>query len=148
MTAGDPMSSTHHPLIALVEDEAMDVRHFRRLAKKHDLSNPIEVFENGDAALEFLRKSKTGKNCQPILLLTDINMPGMTGHELIEEIRHDPTLQHMVVFVVSTSDLETDIVRAYSNRVAGYIVKDAAGVALDESVRMLRHYCESVTLAP
>lgn len=139
------MEATHRPLIALVEDEAMDVRHFKRLAKKHALPNDIEVFENADTALAFLRETKSAPISRPILLLTDINMPGMTGHELIEEIRHDPNLQDTVVFVVSTSDLETDIRRAYSNCVAGYIVKDAAGVALDESVLMLRHYCDAVT---
>ena len=140
------MESRQSTIIALVEDERMDVRHFKRLVKKHELSNPLEVFENAETALAFLRSAKY-TSAAPVLVVTDINMPGMSGHEFIEEIRQDPDLASTVVFVVSTSDLESDIQRAYDSRIAGYIVKDATGAALDESVRMLRHYCGAVTLA-
>ena len=139
-------SDMRQAVIALVEDEEMDIRHFRRLAKKHGLTNPLEIFEDAETALSFLRRLKEQADRPPVLVITDINMPGMTGHELIEAMRADPDLASHVIFVVSTSDLRSDIERAYTNQVAGYIVKDSGGAALAESVQMLRHYCGSVTL--
>ena len=140
------MNDNKQPIIALVEDEEMDVRHFKRLARKHGLNNPILVFENGDQAFAYLQECKADRDHPPVLLLTDLNMPGITGQELIEAVRKDKILANLVVFVVSTSDLQSDINRAYANKVAGYIVKDSAGTSLAESIQMLRHYCSSVRL--
>ena len=139
------MEDRQLPVIALVEDEEMDVRHFRRLAQRFELINEIRVFENGEDALVYLKNRRDDDN-RRVLVLTDINMPRMTGHELIDAIRADSALASTVIFVVSTSDLKTDVDQAYAKNVAGYIVKDNSGTAFAESVQMLKHYTAAVTL--
>jgi CheY-like chemotaxis protein len=130
--------------ILLVEDEEADVVHFQRLCKKHNLSAELVVARDGDSALERLRRD--GLSGGRWLIVTDINMPGLTGHELIEEIRNDEDLSSNVVFVISSSDLPDDIEQAYARHVAGYIVKDPQGEQLNAGVAMLNQYVQAVTL--
>jgi CheY-like chemotaxis protein len=130
--------------ILLVEDEEADVVHFQRLCKKHQFSAEIVITRNGDAALERLRKE--GLTGGRWLIVTDINMPGLTGHELIEEIRNDDDLRSSVIFVISSSDLPDDIEQAYAQHVAGYIVKDPQGEQLDSGIALLSKYVQAVRL--
>ena len=131
--------------ILLVEDEEADVIHFQRLCKKRGIDTEVKVVDDGDDALDLLRKH-ADLNATPYVIVTDLNMPGLSGHELIEEVRNDERLETSVIFVVSTSDLRDDIDKAYRQHVAGYIVKDETGERLEAGVAMLEHYMRAVTL--
>jgi CheY-like chemotaxis protein len=130
--------------IMLVEDDEADVLQFQRLCKKHQLTAEITVVRNGDAALQRLRRD--GLTGDRWVIVTDLNMPGLTGHELIEEIRNDDDLASNVIFVISSSDLPDDIEQAYARHVAGYIVKDPGGRQLDCGIAMLNQYVQAVTM--
>lgn len=130
--------------IILVEDEEADIVHFRRVSKKLNLSADVVVARDGDEALEVLRQASG--QCPRRIVVTDLNMPGMTGHELIEEIRADPVLRTSIIFVFSTSDLADDIERAYQKNIAGYIVKDPHGQRLEAGISMLEKYIEAVSI--
>lgn len=139
--------------ILLVEDEAGDVEQFRRLADKFHLDADITVVADGAEALEFLTQEHK-KNARleisptcPFVVVTDLNMPGMSGMELISELRNDPRFDKMSVFVVTTSNLESDVHEAYGYGIAGFINKDVAGVRMKDAIQMLRYYVQSVTLA-
>ena len=129
--------------ILLVEDEEADVVHFQRVSRKLGLDAEIVVARSGDAALALLRASNDNRRC---IVVTDLNMPGLTGHEFIEEMRRDPRLASHVVFVLSSSHLQDDIDQAYSRHVAGYIVKDPQGQRIEAGVSMLEHYARAVAL--
>lgn len=131
--------------ILLVEDEEADVVQFQRLCARQGLSHEVVVARNGDDALDHLRSARSAG--RSYLIVTDLNMPGITGHEFIEEVRNDARLARNVIFVVSTSDLPDDIERAYDRHVAGYIVKDQGGERLEAGIAMLRRYLEAVTLS-
>lgn len=135
--------SVAHSLL-LVEDEEADIAHFRRLSRKHKLNAEIVVARDASVALEILRRHAH----DPLrhVVVTDLNLPGLSGHELIEEIRGDALLASNVVFVISTSDRREDIQRAYCQQVAGYIVKDTQGERLEAGVSMLSQYFQAVAL--
>lgn len=138
------MEKPEHPSILVVEDDDVDILLFRRMARRYDLKAQLDIVKNAEQALSYLHDKRARNNAPPIVLVTDLNMPGMSGHDLIESIRSTPHLENMVIFVVSTSDLDSDISRAYNKRVAGYIIKDTRGERTASFVQMLRGYCNAV----
>lgn len=131
--------------ILLVEDDESDILHFQRLCKKRGIVAEVTIATSGDDALSILR-GQGSLEASRYVIVTDLNMPGLNGHELIEEVRGDAQLETSVIFVLSTSDLPDDIERAYRQHVAGYIVKDEAGTRLEAGVAMLESYLHAVTL--
>lgn len=130
--------------ILLVEDEEADVVHFQRISRRLRLEAEIVVARNGDQALDMLRSDAFAE--RRCLVVTDLNMPGLSGHELIDELRRDERLASHVVFVLSTSDLPDDIEKAYKRHVAGYIVKDPHGERVEAGIAMLERYARAVAL--
>lgn len=111
--------------ILLVEDDEVDVMNVRRAFRKNHITNPLHVAGDGIEALEMLRGEggKEKLDPQPRICLLDINMPRMNGIEFLREVRADPELQRLSVFVLTTSDEERDLMAAYDLHVAGYILK-------------------------
>lgn len=138
--------SYRRPDILLVEDNEIDVMSFLRQVKREDFSRKITVCDTGEGALELLLASDSKDGVAPFVVVTDIKMPGISGHELIETIRRQTTISNTVAFVISTSDMRADRARAYSNKVAGYFIKDDRDQSLVRCVRMLREYCDGVAI--
>ena len=131
------------PHLLLVEDDETDVLFIERCLAAHGGNVPLAVARDGAEALDLL---STGSVARPFVILTDLNMPGMSGHELIEEIRSNEMLRDSVIFVLSSSQLAGDIGRAYRNNIAGYITKQAPVPDLTRKVNMIFDYCASVHL--
>ncbi|MEL6979430.1 MAG: response regulator [Pseudomonadota bacterium] len=131
--------------ILIVEDDPVDVKAFSRAAKKADLTLPIEVAPTGDDALQQLQKHR-GATVPPVVVITDINMPGLNGHELMEDVRKDGALHKTLFFVLSSSDQTKDIERAYRNGALGYIVKGPSSAAIGSCAHLVKAYCASVSL--
>ncbi len=135
------------PTFLVVEDNELDVEKLKRCFKKLDLTFPLRWAVDGYAALEILR----GENGQEKLngayvMLLDLNMPRMSGLELLAEIRSDATLARAPVFVMTTSDHHADVDAAHGYFVAGYIVKPLEMEHMLDAVDMLRKYCEHCVL--
>ncbi|HEB94070.1 MAG TPA: response regulator [Gammaproteobacteria bacterium] len=111
--------------ILLVEDDEVDVMNIQRAFKKNHITNPVHVAGNGLEALAMLRGLDGREKLTPApkIILLDINMPKMNGIEFLTELRTDPELRAISVFVLTTSDEEKDRVAAYDMNVAGYILK-------------------------
>ena len=108
----------------VVEDNDLDVEKVERGFKRLKVSNPLERAKDGQEALDILRgKGGKTKLKKPYMVLLDLNMPRMNGHEFLAELRKDKELQATSVFVLTTSDREQDVKEAYEHNVAGYIVK-------------------------
>lgn len=132
--------------ILLVEDDPIDVQIFKRAVAKTTLEVPLQTVESGEEALSYIANARDTRGRNELLVVTDINMPGLTGHELMEEVRGEDRLKTTVFFVLSSSDQSKDIATAYENGAAGYVVKgDGEGAMLD-CVTMLQSYCATVTL--
>ncbi len=132
------------PHLLLVEDDETDILFVKRCHAGHSSSAKLVVARDGSEALEILRDGTAVK--RPFVILTDLNMPGMSGHELLEELRSDEALKDSVVFVLSSSCLAGDIERAYRHNVAGYLTKRVPTRQLKRSVEMIFDYCDSVHL--
>ncbi len=140
-------SKTQTPVkILLVEDDDADAKAVRRAFKSAQISTEILRVVDGVAALELLRSRSEPLLEGPFILLVDINMPRMNGHEFVAELRKDPALSRLVVFILTTSNAEADIQAAYQNHVAGYILKETAGHGFQNLANSLAHYWQLVEL--
>ena len=133
--------------ILVVEDDDIDARGITRAFRKAGFKGRVHRAVDGIDALEQLRCADTDPEQKvPRFLLVDLNMPRMGGLELIEQVRNDPELSSKIVFVLTTSDLPTDINAAYQLNVAGYIVKAKTGEDHEDLIALLRKYTEVVEL--
>ncbi len=133
--------------ILLVDDDEVDVMNVQRAFRKHRISRTLHVAENGLQALHMLRGDETEKLVpQPQIILTDINMPRMNGIEFIRELRADPDLKNMSVFVMTTSSNDKDRQAAYDLNVAGYILKPVEPDKFMASIKTLDNYWTLIEL--
>ena len=112
------------PSILLVEDDQMDIMNVQRELRKHNIDVPLHVARNGREALNLLRgENGQARIAKPSVVMLDLNMPRMNGLELLETLRSDPEFVGLNVFITTTSDLETDRLKAQDLAVSGYIIK-------------------------
>lgn len=132
--------------ILLVEDDDGDAKAVVRAFSKAKIANQIHRVVDGISALEFLRDPERARTVSPLIVLVDINMPRMSGHEMVSRIREDSALHQHVIFMLTTSKSHDDRTMAYNNYVAGYIVKEKAGQGLISLVNTLDAYWRLVEL--
>ncbi|HEX8660081.1 MAG TPA: response regulator [Hymenobacter sp.] len=112
------------PSILLVEDDQMDVMNVQRELRRQNIDVPLILARNGRDALRMLRgEGDEPKIAKPNVVMLDINMPRMNGLELLEVLRSDPEFVGLNVFIMTTSDLESDRLKAQQLAVSGYIIK-------------------------
>lgn len=110
--------------ILLVEDDPGDVRLTMEAFKKAKLLNHISVVEDGVQALAFLRKQgEYSRAPSPDVILLDLNMPRKDGHAVLAEVKTDPALKRIPVIILTTSQDEQDILRAYDKHANCFITK-------------------------
>lgn len=132
------------PELLLIEDDDGDAKALRRALNRADIDAPLMRVKDGVQALEFLRSPEARD--RRFLLLLDVNMPRMNGHEFLAELRSDARIRRTVVFVLTTSGNEFDINCAYDRNVAGYIRKDDVGRGFHKLIETLERYSEIVVL--
>lgn len=123
--------------ILLVEDDEVDIMNVQRAFKKNNINNPLYIARNGLEALKMLRDSIVPL---PQIVILDINMPQMNGIEFLQEVRKDEELKHISVFVMTTSNDDSDKLNAYNLNVAGYILKPLSFEKFIASVATLNNY--------
>lgn len=84
----------------------------------------------------------------PDLILLDLNMPRMNGHEVLEKIQQNPVLKQIPIVVLTTSSTETDIVETYNLGASGYITKPVTFESLVDTIRSLAEYWVNVVKLP
>ncbi|MBD2714783.1 response regulator [Microvirga sp. STR05] len=112
------------PSILLVEDDQMDIMNVQRELRKNNVDVPLHIARNGREALNMLRgEAGQPKIEHPSVVMLDINMPRMNGLELLEQLRSDPEFVGLNVFIMTTSDLDSERLKAQELSVSGYIIK-------------------------
>ena len=112
----------------LVVDDFSTMRRIVRGLLKEIGYNNCEEAEDGVEALNMLKGSKFD------FVVSDINMPNMTGFELLKAIKEDPNLKHLPVLMVTAEARKEDIVLAAQQGAAGYIVKPFTKATLEDKV--------------
>ena len=112
------------PDLLLVEDEPADAFLTRIAFEEAGIAVRIHHVGNGREALDFLRRKPPYEAApRPVLVLLDLNMPRMNGHEFLAEKQGDDALTDLPVVVLTTSDVERDVEACRANGADDYIVK-------------------------
>jgi two-component system chemotaxis response regulator CheY len=112
----------------LVVDDFSTMRRIVRGLLKEMGCNNVEEAEDGAIALNMLRSGRFD------FVVSDINMPNMTGFDLLKAIKADESLRHLPVLMVTAEARKEDIVLAAQSGAAGYIVKPFTKATLEEKV--------------
>ncbi|HVC16518.1 MAG TPA: chemotaxis response regulator CheY [Rhodanobacter sp.] len=115
--------------ILVVDDFSTMRRIVRNLLVELGFSNPlIQEADDGQNAIEMLRKTPVD------LVVTDWNMPNMTGIELLRAIRAEPAMKGLPVLMVTAENNRDQIIAAAQAGVNGYIVKPFTAITLQEKI--------------
>ena len=113
--------------ILLVEDNPDDEALTLRALKKHNLANTIDVVRDGAEAIDYIfcKGAYSGRDpsLRPELILLDINLPKLSGLEVLKIIREDPLSKHIPIVMLTTSTDENDLVSSYDNGANSFICK-------------------------
>lgn len=139
--------------ILLVEDNIDDIDLTLRAFRKSNIANPVVVVHDGAEALEYL--FKTGKHTGgepptelPQLILLDLNLPKMSGLEVLRALRGNEKTRLLPVVVLTSSSEERDIIASYSLGANSYIKKPVDFNQFLEAARQLGLYWLVLNLAP
>ena len=122
--------------ILLVEDSPSDVVLTREALRESRIANELTVVRDGEQALAYLRRQPPYADAaRPDLVLLDLNLPNLDGHDVLRAVRADPALAGLPVIVLTTSDADRDIQAAYASHANSYVQKP---VNMDKFVDVIR----------
>ncbi len=139
-----------HPVeILLVEDSPTDALLAKEALELSKIANTLHVVKDGVEAMAFLRGEAPFEEApRPGLVLLDLNLPRKDGREVLSEIKTDEALKRIPVIVLTTSESEADVVKAYGLHANCYIVKPVDFEKFAQIVTSIENFWFSVvTLA-
>ncbi len=135
--------------ILLVEDNPADVRLMLEAFRETRVENTLHVAEDGIEAMAYLRHEGDYANVpRPDIVLLDLNLPRKNGHEVLAEIKSDPSLKRIPVVIMTTSSSPEDICRSYDLQANCYITKPADIDRFIGAVRTLGEHWLKVASLP
>lgn len=135
--------------LLLVEDDPGDVLMTREALGDSKLLNNLNVVDNGEQALSFLRKEGEFANApRPDLILLDLNLPRLDGREVLATVKADPDLRTIPVVVLTTSDAEEDVIRSYQLHANAYVTKPVDFESFVSVVRQVDDFFLTVVRLP
>jgi chemotaxis family two-component system response regulator Rcp1 len=131
---------TQRPIeVLIVEDNEADVHLTVTALRDAKIANEINVVEDGEEASAFLKREGTYANApRPDLVLLDLNLPKKDGFHVLAEMKADPDLKTIPVVVVSGSDIDSDIARAYDLQISAYVVKPTSVDGYFSAIRAVK----------
>jgi len=135
--------------VLIVEDNEGDIALAKLALEESGVSNNIHVVRNGVEALSYLGKVPPYQDAiRPDLILMDLNMPRMNGHETLEAIRSEIDFRTIPIIMMTVSKAEVDVMQSYRLRANCYIVKPANLDDFADVIRNIQRFWFSVASLP
>jgi CheY-like chemotaxis protein len=137
--------------ILLVEDNPNDVELTLEALAEHNLANSVVVARDGEEALDYLfyRGTFAGRPAgNPVVILLDLKLPKVSGHEVLRAIRADNKLKMIPVVILTSSREEQDLIEGYRNGVNAYVVKPVDFSDFLEAMKSLGVFWAVINEAP
>lgn len=135
--------------ILLVDDNPGDVRLTEEVLKEQKMRNVLHTVADGEEAMAFLRREGKFKDApRPGLILLDLNLPKKDGREVLAEIKQDKDLRLLPVVILTTSQAEEDVLKAYGLHANCYITKPVDLEQLITVVRNIKDFWLTIVTLP
>jgi CheY-like chemotaxis protein len=142
-SAGEPIE------ILLVEDLEYHALRTMNVLKTGKVRNHVSWVEDGVEAMEFLRRQGRHADApRPDLILLDWYMPRMDGEEVLEQIKKDPDLKRIPVVIMTSSDQDADVLKAYNLHANCYVTKPVKVEEFIEKVRSIETFWLTIVKLP
>ena len=127
--------------VLVVEDNPDDVRFIRKAFESLHADVDLDVVGNGEDALRYLRhEGKYTESPVPALVLLDLNLPLMSGRDVLAAAKSDPVLMLLPIIILSGSTNEDDIRKAYELHANSYVSKPMNVAAFREIARLIAEF--------
>ncbi len=127
--------------ILLVEDNEDDEVLTLRALDKNNIANEVVIARDGAEALDFMfgTGAHAGRdtNEQPQVVLLDLNLPKISGHDVLKRVRADPRTRHLPIVVLTSSKEDEDLIQSYTNGANAYVRKPVEFGQFTEAVKTL-----------
>ena len=124
--------------IVMIEDDEGHARLIEKNIRRAGISNEITHFTDGTTALHYLFNDKNGPARNgPALVLLDLNLPDMSGTDILAQIKSEPALKRTPVVVLTTTDDKIEIQRCYDLGCNVYITKPVNYESFAQAIRQL-----------
>ena len=135
--------------ILLIEDNEGDVLLTSTAFAEGKAQHRLHVCRTGEEGLAFLRREEEFADApRPDLVMLDLNLPRMTGHEVLQDIKESDSLREIPVVVMTSSNAETDVLRSYRLHANSYVVKPASMDELIEITKAIEAFWFRVVKTP
>jgi CheY-like chemotaxis protein len=135
-----------------VEDDPNDALLFQHACRKAGVGFEVQAVNDGDDAIAYLRGTRNFSNRKnhplPQLILLDLKMPRLSGFDVLTWLRNERPFEKTPVIVLTSSNHETDIKRAYDLGANSYLVKPVGFEALVEVARTIQTYWATLNQLP
>jgi CheY-like chemotaxis protein len=121
--------------IVMIEDDEGHARLIEKNIVRAGVTNPIVHFSNGSKALHYLEQN--GHSARSLLVLLDLNLPDMTGIDILQKLKNDEGLRRAPVIVLTTTDDKREIERCYELGCNVYITKPVEYEHFANAIRQL-----------
>jgi CheY-like chemotaxis protein len=132
------------PVILLVEDSEDDIELTLRALRRSGIQSRVEVARDGVAALDYLQRGTP----LPSVVLLDLNLPRLSGLEVLERLRAHPRTRLVPVVILTSSRDEADVARGYALGANSYVRKPVDYDAFMDAARQLGQYWLQLNEAP
>lgn len=138
--------------VLLVEDNPRDVRLIQRIFDKVDFAHELRIVKDGDDALAYLSQTdcdtESSTTPRPDLILLDLNLPRMNGHEVLCQCKQDDRFKQIPIVVLTTSGHDDDIRQAYESGANAYLLKPVEFTRFTEVIRQLSAFWLDIVELP
>ncbi|MFY0673077.1 MAG: response regulator [Bacteroidia bacterium] len=109
--------------VLLIEDSMGDIELFKEAIKTGEIDCDLEIIRNGSEAINFFKNEERNIADQLFLIVIDLNLPEISGHFIIKELRYNSKYYNIPINILSTSSAETDVNMALRNGANAYTTK-------------------------
>lgn len=135
--------------ILLVEDNEGDIFLTTEALHESKIANQLSIVRDGWEAMQFLEKKGNYRHISiPDLILLDVNLPKMNGHEVLIAVKSNESIKHIPIIMLTTSSSEKDIFQSYKNYVNCYITKPIDAGDFLKLVASIEHFWISIVTLP